>query len=66
MRRSLFIAALAANAVLTALTPTALCCEIKIDSQTEPAGVLKITIANVNVPLIRLFEGSEKDFKGGY
>jgi hypothetical protein len=49
--------------ILVGQTPVSSCCQMKIDSETAPAGVLRISIQNVKPPEVTVFQTlAELDF----
>ena len=59
MGRYLFVGVmLVSSPILFAQTPSKACCEMKIRADAETAGLLKVTIANVNQPPVTIYEGS--------
>lgn len=65
MRTSPFVAlSVCVPILLIGQTPGPSCCQMKIDSDTGTAGILKIAIKNLNQPLVTLFETSpDVDFE---
>ncbi len=53
-----FVLLLTCSLTLMAQTPGASCCEMKLDSSKKPAGVVWITVTNINQPLITVMVGS--------